>query len=215
MRRLVLAALAGILAAACDSPSATPAATPVAWGGAQITQAVPIPDVSLTDTSGRPFRLRAATRGKVLLLYFGYTHCPDQCPADMATLANALKTLPAADRQRIVVAFVTTDPARDTGPVLRSFLDRFDHGFVGLTGTPAQIAAAERATGVTLATAYTLTPGPSQTAAPPGTYFVDHAAFVVAFSTDGLAHEVFPGGVPAKVEANDVGAMSEGHIPFT
>jgi protein SCO1/2 len=217
MARLLCAALATLLLGACGPGAGTTSTTAPAlsWHGAQLTRPTPKPDVTLTDTSGHPFAIRADTQGRVLLLYFGYTHCPDQCPADMATLANALKTLTPQQRSAITVAFVTTDPARDTAPVLRAFLDRFDKSFIGLLGTPAQVEAAQRGAGVTLATTETLTPAPSETPLASGTYFIDHAAYVLAYSRDGLAHEAFPGGVAVNLEAADIGQMADGGTPYT
>ncbi|MEE8175168.1 MAG: SCO family protein, partial [Gemmatimonadota bacterium] len=72
----------------------------------------PRPDFTLTDTRGRPFDFRRETDGKVALLFFGYTHCPDVCPVQMAGIAAVLRDLPWEIRDRIEVVFVTTDPAR-------------------------------------------------------------------------------------------------------
>ena len=117
------------------------------------------PSFTLTDTSGRPFRFAARTRGTLTYLYFGYTHCPDACPTAMTDLAYAVRRQPASVRRRTTVVFVTVDPRRDTPRRLRSWLDHYNRSFVGLTGTPQQIAAAERAAGVPV-------PPPSPTPAP-------------------------------------------------
>ncbi len=83
-------------------------------------------------------------RGKFLLLYFGYTHCPDVCPTTLGAMAAALDKLPQAARARIVPVFVTVDPERDTPSVVGRYAHAFGADFVGLTGSPAAIAAAER-----------------------------------------------------------------------
>jgi len=153
------------------------------------------PNFTLTDTAGRRFSLAAATRTKLTYLYFGYTHCPDACPLTMSDIAAALRSQPAALRRRVAVVFVTVDPRRDTPAALRAWLDRFDPSFVGLTGSPAAIAAAERASGVPLA--------------PPekvkGTsYSVEHSTIVFAYSPDNRSHVVYAQGFHAADYAHDI-----------
>ena len=72
------------------------------------------PHLVLTDTHGKPFDLVKQTAGRPTLLYFGYTHCPDVCPTTMSDIAVARRKLPAAERDKLQVVFVTTDPTRDT-----------------------------------------------------------------------------------------------------
>jgi protein SCO1/2 len=114
----------------------------------------------------------------------------------MVVLAFALKDLPAEVRSRIAVIFVTTDPARDTPPVLGAWLANFNAGFIGLTGTKAEINLAQFEAAVTQASA-----GPAQ---PAGGYGVDHAAQVIAYSADNLAHVAFFQGMPASSIARDL-----------
>jgi protein SCO1/2 len=140
------------------------------------------PAFTLTDTSGQAYNFANQTAGKITLLYFGYTHCPDVCPLIMAYLAQALKTLPPKVSSQVDVVFVTVDPARDTPQVLHSWLTGIDPSYVGLTGSVQQIIAAEKASGV-----------PStrvETSAPNG-YTIQHSAEVLAFSRDDKAHVVF------------------------
>lgn len=92
------------------------------------------PQVALTDTSGNDFSLAADTDKRLSLVFFGYTNCPDICQTVMASLAGAINRLDEADRDEVEVIFVTTDPVRDTESALRSYLDRFNPDFVGLTG---------------------------------------------------------------------------------
>lgn len=98
------------------------------------------PDFSLTDSSGKLFRLDAQ-RGRTVALFFGYTHCPDVCPTTLAALARAKRRLPAAAGRNVDVVFVTIDPARDTPALIGSYVHQFDPAFIGLTGTPAQLDA--------------------------------------------------------------------------
>ncbi len=85
--------------------------------------------------------------GKWLLIYFGYSHCADQCPTALSAIAEALDEIgPAAEK--IQPVFVTVDPARDRGPALREFVAAFDKRILGLTGTPEQVAAASWALGI-------------------------------------------------------------------
>lgn len=90
---------------------------------------------TLTDTSGKPYTLATDATKPLTLVFFGYTHCPDECPLAMNTLAAAMLRLDDADRKDVDVVFVTTDPSRDTPQVLRSFLDRYNPAFIGLTGS--------------------------------------------------------------------------------
>jgi protein SCO1/2 len=85
----------------------------------------------------------ATYRGKWLLIYFGYTHCPDACPTALNDIAEALDGL-GAKRQAIQPLFVTVDPERDTAPVLKGYTAAFQAGIVGLTGSPNQIAQAAK-----------------------------------------------------------------------
>ncbi|NKI42335.1 SCO family protein [Streptomyces physcomitrii] len=116
------------------------------------------PDLVLTDTEGEKYDLRERTKGKPTLLYFGYTHCPDVCPLTMNNIAVAKqalkKKLPKAERDRLQVVFVTTDPGRDTPKELGSWLDQVDAGFTGLTGDFATIQAGARQLGISIEPSY-------------------------------------------------------------
>lgn len=105
----------------------------------------PAPSLDLEDDRGGEFHL-GALRGRVALVYFGYTHCTDICPATLAALAGVMDRL-GPDARRVSVVFVTLDPA-DAGPILRDYLSAFRPAPLGLTGTREQIAAAAQAWGV-------------------------------------------------------------------
>jgi protein SCO1 len=172
-----------------DRPEAT-------YRGGVVTPPIPKPRFALTDTSDDvPYDLWLKTKGYVTLLFFGYTHCPDECPLHMANIATALEKMPTDLAEQIKVVFVTTDPARDTAKVLRSWLDNFDQRFIGLTGTQAAMDAAHRAAGV---------PPATKAVRANGDYEVGHAAFVFAYSKDNLAHLIYPGGMTEEDWAHDL-----------
>jgi len=158
-----------------------------AYRGGLITPPLPKPKATLTDTAGVPFDLISKTQGYVTLLYFGFTNCPDMCPLEMSSIARTLKSMPAEIVDQFKVIFVTTDPARDTPKALRGWLDRFDRRFIGLTGTDAAIEALEIAANVP--------PAKKSAARADGGYDVGHAAFVLAYTKDNLAHLLYPMGV--------------------
>ena len=100
-------------------------------------------DFSLTADDGRPWTL-SAQHGHAVLLTFGFTHCADTCPETLGKLAHLRRALgPSGDA--VEIAMVTVDPHRDSVPVLRRFVERFDGPVTGLTGTPAQVARVENA----------------------------------------------------------------------
>ena len=94
-------------------------------------------DFVLTDQNGKPFHL-SQLRGKVVLLFFGYTHCPDACPTTMAKLSQVYKLL-GRNAEQVMTIFVSVDPGRDTSTVLKSYLAYFHLNSIGLTGTKEQI----------------------------------------------------------------------------
>lgn len=153
------------------------------------------PGFVLTDTHGRTYDFRRATRGKLTYLYFGYTNCPDTCPLTMADIAAAFRQEPAFIRNKVDVVFVTVDPRRDTRRALRHWLDHFDSSFVGLTGSRARIAAAEHAAGVPLA-------APEEVKG--AGYSVAHSTLVIPYSPDGRAHVVYAQGFHAADYAHDM-----------
>jgi protein SCO1/2 len=116
--------------------------------GAVISPPWQAPEIQLTDHNGQPFSL-SSQRGKVVLLYFGYVNCPDECPLTMAHIKLARESL--GDRgKNVQVAMVSTDPVRDTPQALKNFMEHFGPDFLGLTGTPAQLSKAWKDYGVTV-----------------------------------------------------------------
>ncbi len=157
------------------------------YRGGLVSPALPKPKFTLTDTSGTAFDFHSKTEGYVTLLFFGYSHCPDICPLQMQMIAQAFKKLPPALAEQFKVVFVTTDPDRDSPAALRAWLDHFDKRFIGLTGNQAAIDAAQIAAN--------LSPAKKSAVRPDGAYEVGHAAFVLAYTKDDLAHVIYPMGV--------------------
>jgi protein SCO1 len=96
-------------------------------------------DFTLTDHNGRRFQL-ASHRGKVILLFFGYTFCTEACPVMLARVAGVYKIL-GADASQVLTLFVSVDPGRDKPAVLKEYLNHFSAGAVGLTGKKSEIDA--------------------------------------------------------------------------
>ena len=171
------------------------------YKGGLVNPPLPKPKFTLEDTSGVPFDLIKNTQGYVTLLFFGYTHCPDMCPLQMAMIGNALKKMPAEVANQFKVVFATTDPARDDAKILRSWLDNFDKRFVGLIGTDAAIRAAQIASN--------LPPAEKSAVRPDGNYDVGHAAFVLAYTRDNLAHVIYPVGVKLEDLTHDLPLLTK------
>ncbi|WP_067486032.1 SCO family protein [Actinomadura hibisca] len=209
MRTSTFAALglAGVLlgTAACggDPDPAAPAAeaagrTASPYKATALPASYKIPDVRLTDGDGRPYDLAGRAEGKVTLLFFGYTHCPDICPTTMADAAGAMTLLSPAERDRVRVVFVTADPRRDTPKVLKDFLGRFDRSFVGLTGPMKTIQRAAADAKVSI------TPPPADAK---GNYPVSHGSNVMTYGPDGAGRLMFPYQFGSAAMANDLKAL--------
>ncbi len=181
-------AAAALIVTGCGGQKATSGESATSLRGLVPQPLPPKPSFTLTDTAGRPFSFAARTRGKLTYLYFGYTHCPDACPATMDEIAYALKRQPASVDRRVEVVFVTVDPRRDTRAVLRTWLNHFNRSFVGLTGSEQQIEAAESAAGVPYV------PGKVTT----------HSSLVLPYSPGGLAHVVYTQGFKPDDYAHDL-----------
>jgi protein SCO1/2 len=172
---VVLLLISGCIAAP-SGPTGQRNADPAGYtGGSSLPEPYSMPEMSLTDTSGRPYNLATTPSKPVTLLFFGYTHCPDVCITVLSDVALAMKRLAPADRDQIQFIFVTTDPARDTERAIRRYLDRFDPSFVGLTGPLPTIKRAATQVGVDIEGVEKL---------PSGGYEVGHSAQVIGFSRD-------------------------------
>jgi protein SCO1/2 len=205
-----LGGAAALLLTACGSSSSSSGTASSADGGQSSQsrqgpyQGDPLgrsfdkPAVTLTDTSGKPFDLVAGTRGKAMLLYFGYTHCPDVCPTTMGDIAVAVSKLPKDQQSKIDVVFVTTDPERDTPAEIRTWLAAFNPAFIGLTGDINTIIAAAKSVGV-----YVAAPVKGQEPV--------HGAQTLAFSpTDDRAHVLYTSGTTTAVFEHDLPLLVKG-----
>jgi len=164
-----LAALA--LAAGCGERAAGPA---VPFKGVDITGADYGRELALPDVDGRVRKL-ADFKGKAVVMFFGFTHCPDVCPTTMAELADVKRQL-GADGERLQAVFVTVDPERDTPEKLKGYMAAFDPSFVALRGTPAQTEALAKS----FKAYYKKVPG-----ADADSYTVDHTAGSYVFDPQG------------------------------
>jgi protein SCO1/2 len=162
------------------------------------------PDFTLRDTSGARYDFGAETGGRVTLLYAGYTHCPDECPTTMADVATALRRLPRSEAERVRVVFLTTDPWRDSRPVLRRWLDNFHPPtpYVGLTGSPAKLARIESALGMDVAERQR---APKSFGA--GDYAVNHFDGLLAYGRDDRLATIYPAGANASDIAADLNEL--------
>src|SRR5438132_185602 len=136
MRRLVHATLLVLAASACGAPGCRRSEPPAA------VRAEPRPafggDFALTNQDNQPFHL-ADVRGRPVLLFFGYTSCPDMCPLTMSRIGGALERVGSAASE-MVTLFVSLDPARDTPAVLKEYVGSFKTPLIGLTGTEPEVA---------------------------------------------------------------------------
>jgi protein SCO1/2 len=137
-RNVLESAACWALAAAVAGPLAACSESKPQFKGIDLTGADYARDFQLTDHNGRPRTLKDF-RGKLVVLFFGYTQCPDVCPTSMAELAEAKKLL-GPDGDKLQGLFVTVDPERDTAEVLKAYMGNFDPTFLALRGTPEQLA---------------------------------------------------------------------------
>lgn len=201
MKRLIgwSAALALATAlAACDAPGGKPAQK-LQFQGTDITGATYARSLSLQDVDGRT-RTLDDFKGKVVVVFFGYTQCPDVCPTTMGELALIKRAL-GADGDRLQGIFVTVDPARDTPEVLKAYLAAFDPSFVGLRGSPEQVAAAAREFKVF----YAKVPGTT-----PGSYTMDHTAGTYVIDAKGNLRLFERYGMPAEQLQSDLKQLLAG-----
>lgn len=164
------------------------------FGGVVQPEAEVVADVSL-KTRGDVAVSLSEFRGKYALVSFGYTFCPDVCPTTLAMLTR-LKEILGEDRERVVVAFVSIDPERDTPDRTADYVAGFDPTFVGLSGTPEQIAAA--------AAVFHVTYSRQETADSAAGYLMNHTAFVYLVDPEGRWRITYPYGVEAADIAQDL-----------
>lgn len=193
------AARRGLLACAAASiPLAllgctSKASGPLPFEGNDITGSHLGRDLDMTDTTGKP-RTLADFRGKVLLVFFGYTQCPDVCPTAMAQAAQALQLL-GDKASRVQVIMISVDPARDTPTILGAYVHAFDPSFVGLTGTPEQLDKTARS----FKAFYAKEPGPT-----PEQYAMNHSAAFYLMDQAGEARALLGPSLTPEDMAHDI-----------
>jgi len=178
---LAAASAAALLLAGCDkAPADQPAAAaPPPKGNfkaVDITGADYGQALALQDVDGQP-RTLADYKGKLVVVFFGFTQCPDVCPSTLAEFV-AIKQALGADGAKLQPVFVTVDPDRDTAAILKAYMAAFDPSFVALRGTPEQTLAAAKSFKVF----YQKVPGKT-----PGSYTMDHTAAAYVFDPQGRA----------------------------
>lgn len=149
--------------------------------------------LDLPDVDGKP-RSLADWKGKVTVVFFGYTQCPDFCPTTMAQLAAIKKSL-GADGERVEVVFITVDPERDTPAVMKAYVANFGSGVVGLRGSMEQTAAVAKEFKAFYAKAAGTTPG---------SYSMDHSAASYVFDPQGRVRLYVQYGADPKALAADL-----------
>jgi protein SCO1/2 len=187
---VVATALLSAALAACGGGSdGGPTATPLP--GTLLDPPKEVGDFTLTDQDGQPFRL-SDLHGRVALLFFGYTNCPDICPTTLAEFKR-VKALLGDDAGRVAFVFVSVDGARDTPERLAAYVRAFDPQFIGLTGDDATLRPIARDFGVF----YQRVNYESDT-----NYLVDHTASTFVVDQQGRLRLVFPYGTdPAAIVA--------------
>jgi protein SCO1/2 len=163
-----------------------------AWQGKQPTIGGPF---ALTDQNGKTFSSESL-KGKPTLIYFGYAYCPDVCPTSLLLMETAVEKLGADATKKVNLVFITIDPERDTPELLKGYVGNFGPTFVGLTGTPDQIAQVARAYRVY----YQKVPG--KDGAP---YLMDHSSIVYVLDRNGrfvthFTHEAKADAIAAVVQ---------------
>ena len=191
-RRVTLAALlvAGLAACSADKP---------AFKGIDITGAEYARQLALSDTSGKP-RMLTEFKGKVVVVFFGYTQCPDVCPTTLAEIAE-IRTKLGADGDKLQTIFVSVDPERDTAEVLAAYVANFGRDVVALRGSLEQTRAAAKEFKVFFAKV----PGKSE-----GSYTMDHTAGSYVFDPQGRVRLFVRHGGGVEAMASDIKQLLAG-----
>lgn len=192
MLTMLLATAMGTVGCSSHAPAGT-------YHAADISSIMPALSFHLTGPGGQPIT-EQFVRGKTTILYFGYTHCPDECPTTLARLSGALRVLgPAADQVRVL--FVSVDPQRDTPPVLAQYAHYFAPQVEGASGTDAELTALTKRYRV----AYRRDPPDAH-----GDYAVYHSSAVFVFDPEGRARLLVPDTETSTQLAQDLSALSAG-----
>jgi protein SCO1/2 len=167
-----------------------------------IADPLPAPALRLRDSQDRTFDL-GAEKGRTVLVYFGYTHCPDLCPTTLADVARARSMLAARQRGTVRFVFVSVDPERDTPPATQEFVQRFDSSFVGLAPSAAQLDSIKSAWGFTVERDSM----PGMPGMQAGAYGVSHPAGIFVIDREGRVRLVFSPATQPNDIASDLKRM--------
>lgn len=143
------------------------------YTGTAIDPPVELPDFTLTDQTGRPFQL-SSLRGRVVLMFFGYTHCPDFCPTTLSDF-TIIKHQLGEDAADVAFVFISVDGERDTPEVMANYVSVFDTSFIGLMGTEAEIQTAGAPFGLTV----------ERQAGTSDNYLIDHTVSLFIIDREG------------------------------
>jgi protein SCO1/2 len=161
--------------------------------GTVLQSSQPAPNFKLTAANGQKVSLKDF-KGKVIMLYFGYTFCPDVCPATLSELSGAMEIL-GTQAKDVQVIMISVDPERDTPEILAEYVTHFYPSFLGVTGAPEEIAEVAAQYGIF----YEAHEGTEATG-----YLVDHTATVMVIDQDGNLKLAFPFGTSAEDIAEDL-----------
>lgn len=193
--RALVPVLLALTLVACSDRAGPPSA-PSPFKSTDITAVDWGRDFHLTDHNGKP-RSIADFKGKVVMLFFGYTHCPDLCPTTMAEMAQVRSKL-GEDGRRVQGLFVTVDPQRDTPQVLAQYVPAFDPSFLGLYGDENATAALAREFRFFYS---------AQKADAQGNYTVDHGGGIYVFDPQGRLHLLMRPGTGIDAMADDIALL--------
>ncbi len=193
MRKNLFLMIGVILAAALGLYLGFTFLRPYAFHGTVLQGSEPVKDFTLTSMHGQPVKL-SDFQDKIVVLYFGYTFCPDVCPTTLSEIKKALALLgPAASEFQVIM--ITVDPERDTPAVLNEYMAQFDPGFLGLTGTVSEIQNIAAPFGVYFA---------KQADPSSAQYLMEHTASVLVINRKGALKLLWPYGTPAADMADDL-----------
>lgn len=203
--QIVISGLTGVLLLGLPGCAPSEPGSRDAFAGTPLEAGAVLPAVILPDMDGGDFDLSRDTRGRVTLLFIGYTYCPDVCPVHLANLGAVLRDLPLEVAPEVRTVFVTADPERDTPERLKEWLGALHPDFIGLRGTREEVNALERSLGLPLSV---VDPGDGES-----DYFVGHAGQVLAFDRDGRARLAYPWGIRQRDWRRDLPRMVRGDWP--
>ena len=189
--RISLLVLLAVALAACGRSPSAPSFRATDVTGADFGK-----ELQLTDFDGKPRQL-SDFRGKAVVVFFGYTHCPDVCPTTLSALASAIKKL-GPDGDKVQVLFVTADPERDTAEVLKQYVTAFNPRFLGLRGTVDETAKVAKEFKVIVQ---------KNAGADPNNYTVDHSSGTYIYDPSGKLRLYVGYGQDADVFAHDIGLL--------